>query len=680
MVKRSNLTLIYFIFVLISIVYLIFPKYSHSVDDIGVWTNNTSMPESNNIASHFALVYNNKLYVLGGANNSVGDNGIYSNIGDDGLLSAWSDISSKPNQLWSAGINYDNKVYLLGGANSGVRNIADVKLGIINPSGDINLWTDVTPLPSALSLGGATIIGNRIYHVGGTTNGQDPSLATDDIWMADIDNSTGILSSWTLAGKLPEALIKFGIVNDNGYIIIVGGESPSGTSDKVISTKINIDGTIGSWSSQPNLIYPNNRGSITKLSDHIILAGGYTPEITNKVVYSTVNNGSVSEWIESTNSLPYSNCCSPMSARSNHLFITGGHNGSSYISSVISTTVNFFVSTPSPAPTESATPSPSPSPSPSPTVTPTASTSATPIALNVPSLKQYSMPWKNKIYAFTKNTIHEFGCALTSSAMVLQYHGHNINPDKLNDWLKNQNDGYIRNGLINWLAVSRYTKIHDSINSPTLEYKRLLPTTENLVNELNNGRPAILKENGHFVVAKSILPETFGINDPGYANRNDLTSYGNAFLAINSYTPTHSDLSYMMFVIEPQFDIKIYDNNNNLIPTDSFVEEPINSLINPNKKSGSKLKIVTLQKPQNGNFVLKVTGPKGNYNLDSYLYDTNGKVSQENFDGRLNGNDTDRFDITFGNKKRIKEEEHKSDYRFWFKRFFDKYKYFRDHD
>lgn len=334
----------------------------------------------------------------------------------------------------------------------------------------------------------------------------------------------------------------------------------------------------------------------------------------------------------------------------------------------------FITPPPSPTPTESATPSASPSATP--TVTPTATASATPIALNVPSLKQYSLPWKNKIYAFTKNTIHEFGCALTSAAMVLQYHGHSITPDKLNDWLKNEPDGYIRNGLINWLAVSRYTKLHDSINSPSLEYKRLAGTNENLTNELNNNRPAILKENGHFVVAKSILNNAFGINDPGYSSRNDLTPYNNSFLAINSYIPSHTDLSYMMFVADPNINIKLYDSNNNLVNSQEFTEDPINNLIKPNQKSGSVVKVLIYPKPQNGKYTLKLSGARGKYNLDSYLYDTNGKVTLNKLEGRLNGYDTDKFNINFENRKSIKDKNKKSDFRFWFKDIFDLFKYF----
>lgn len=315
----------------------------------------------------------------------------------------------------------------------------------------------------------------------------------------------------------------------------------------------------------------------------------------------------------------------------------------------------------------------------SPLPTSTATPSATPIALNVPSLKQYSQPWKNKIYAFTKKTIQEFGCALTSSSMVLQYYGHNITPDELNTWLKNQPDGYIRNGLINWLAVSRYTKLHDTTNSPSLEYKRLAGTNENLINELNNNRPSILKVPGHFVVAKSILPTTFGINDPGYSNRDDLSHYGNSFLAINSYIPSHTDLSYIMFVVNPLYNINLFDSNNNVVPSEVYIEEPINNLLNPSQKSGEGLKILIYPKPEKENYVLKVSGPKGKYLLDSYLYDSDGKVTKDNFEGKLNGNDTDKFTINFKGRKRINEKERKSYFRFWFKDKFDFFKYFNKH-
>lgn len=347
--------------------------------------------------------------------------------------------------------------------------------------------------------------------------------------------------------------------------------------------------------------------------------------------------------------------------------------------------------TPTPIPTNTPTPSATATPTAEPTTTPTLAPTITPTTaptslptstpilpvLSVPSLKQYSAPWESKIYDHTKNTIHEFGCALTSAAMVLQYHGHIVLPDTLNNWLNNQSDGYIRNGLINWLAVSRYTKMHDSNSSPTLEYKRLDPTNQNLDNELNNNRPAILKENGHFIVATGKTNDSYTINDPGYANRNTLESYGNSFLAINSYTPTHSDLSYMMFVIDSRINIEIKDKNGIVIPTTSYIEGPINSINNPSTKSGDSLKIVLIEKPDTGNYRLEITGQKGKYELNSYLYDTLGNVNQNKFMGEIKNNETDKYTINYSsNKEKIKKSKNILENLYWhkfFSKFFEKH-------
>lgn len=318
--------------------------------------------------------------------------------------------------------------------------------------------------------------------------------------------------------------------------------------------------------------------------------------------------------------------------------------------------------TPSPIPTVEPTTAPTPSPTAIATSMPTA------IPMSVPNLKQYSLPWKDKIYDHTKRSIQEFGCALTSAAMVLQYHGHNIMPDRLNEWLKQQPDGYLSNGLVNWLAVSRYTKIHDSTNSPTLEYKRLDPTLSNLDNEINSNRPSILKEVGHFIVGTGKVSNSYTINDPGYANRETLASYDNSFLAINSYRPTHSDLSYMMFVTDPDVNLELLNMSGTPILTDSHIEEPITSIYDPTIKSGESIRITLFEKPENGKYNLKVTGQSGKYRLDSYLYDIAGVATKNTVIGSLQGGDTDNFIISFENRRKIKEKGKRSDFKLWLKR------------
>ena len=92
--------------------------------------------------------------------------------------------------------------------------------------------------------------------------------------------------------------------------------------------------------------------------------------------------------------------------------------------------------------------------------------------LNVPPLKQISDPWQNQVYDSANlwsplnPTINRWGCALTSAAMVFQYHGltklpdnTTLDPGTVNAWLKTQLDGYVGNGYVNWLALSRLFSI-----------------------------------------------------------------------------------------------------------------------------------------------------------------------------------------------------------------------------
>lgn len=319
--------------------------------------------------------------------------------------------------------------------------------------------------------------------------------------------------------------------------------------------------------------------------------------------------------------------------------------------------------TPSPTPTPTLTPSPMSTPTPTLTPTPTITSTPTPTpistptitptptsttsSLNIPNYKQYQGGWENNIYDHTEKYIKNLGCALTSASMVLSYYGHNITPDILNNWLNSQPDGYIGYGLINWLAVSRYTKINDSPISPTLEYKRYPFDINILNNELNVFQPAILKVPGHFIVAKEKQNNIYNINDPGYSNRDTLNSYSNNFIALNSYKPTHSDLSYLMFVADSDLSLTLYDQQNNQITSDNFIEEPINDIFEPNSPYGQSVSVLLFAKPSNSNYKLKVEGPKGNYELKTYLYDNNGNVTNNSFKGLLFGNDTDIYNIKY---------------------------------
>lgn len=272
-------------------------------------------------------------------------------------------------------------------------------------------------------------------------------------------------------------------------------------------------------------------------------------------------------------------------------------------------------------------------------------------SLNVPNLKQYDPPWNDDVYdsatSWSVNpTIERWGCALTSASMVLKYFNHNINPDDLNNWLNSQPDGYLRSGLLNWLAVSRYTRINQDADSPILEYRRFGPDQTILENELIAGNPAILKLPGHFVVAKGKTGSDFDINDPA-TTRNLLSSYGESYLALNRYRATSTNLSYVMFAIDSDITLQLLDSEENLVEGSYFLDEPLVDDIDGNQTSGEELRIFLLPTPTQGNYTLEATG-SGIYQLDSYLYGLEGDVRTDSSNGILQEGQIDEFLVTIG--------------------------------
>jgi|GEM_PF-3338364 len=286
-------------------------------------------------------------------------------------------------------------------------------------------------------------------------------------------------------------------------------------------------------------------------------------------------------------------------------------------------------------------------------------------SLPVPLLKQTDSQWGKQTYDSANiwnpsdPTIGSWGCALTSAAMVFQYYGINklpdgtpLDPDTLNTWLRNQPDGYVGNGLLNWLALSRLSKLAASKNNistfDALEYQRVGGNnTHELSSDLNNSIPAILEEPGHFIVGTGISGSTFTINDPYYNRTNLENGYNNSFLSLGKYTPSHTDLSYIMAVSDKDVNIKLSDDNNNPLGSE-FIQQPIVNPSNPAQSSGQPQNFFYLQKPTTGIYKLSATSTASTmYQLFLYLYDQNGNVLPVQQTTFLNKNTPTTFTINF---------------------------------
>lgn len=276
------------------------------------------------------------------------------------------------------------------------------------------------------------------------------------------------------------------------------------------------------------------------------------------------------------------------------------------------------------------------------------------IFLNVPIIKQSDPSWGSikydhaDIWSPMNDSISRWGCALTSATMVLNYFNYPINVPNLNEWLVNQPDGYLRNGLVNWLAISRYSKEHSFNIKPILKYKQITNTLS-ILNGLTNKIPSIIGQNGHFFVAKGKSINKLLINDPFYSktliNFDELDD-----VAIGQYEPTSSDLSYIMIVNNSNLNLYFVNAENRLI-TQPIIISKNNYIKAADDESQQSLpvSITYIQQPNYLNdYQIILSGPSGKYFLDIYLYSVDGKVRIYTINGYLfNNTDTNNLKIHF---------------------------------
>lgn len=272
--------------------------------------------------------------------------------------------------------------------------------------------------------------------------------------------------------------------------------------------------------------------------------------------------------------------------------------------------------------------------------------------LNVPLYKQTDPRWAGYVYDSAKkwspndSGIGAWGCSLTSAVMVFKFYGLskinnvNLNPETLNNWLNTQYDGYLSNGAINWLALSRLSKqlvLQNSITSfDALEFsKQFTNDLEEMKNYIVSEEPPILEEPGHFVVATGFNNDDILINDPYYP-RDYLSSYSNKFKSINLFYPSKTDLSYILITTDPDMDIHL--KNQGSVMGNEYIQDPINNPKN-NKNSGNSIKIILLPKPESKDYTIELNSTVSkNYHIQTYLYDKAGNLIHIKITGKTKGN------------------------------------------
>ncbi len=282
------------------------------------------------------------------------------------------------------------------------------------------------------------------------------------------------------------------------------------------------------------------------------------------------------------------------------------------------------------------------------------------ISLQIPLLKQTDDRWNQLEYDSAKKwsslpTISRWGCALTSMVMILHYYhidfllnNYYITPATLNDWLLAQPDGYVGDGNLNWLAVTRLTwQIHQRFNTPKLEFVRLAADLTNAKNEIEQQRPVIIPIHDHFIVADGVTPDEqdLFVEDP-YYNVQLFSKYQTQPLAIDTFIPSYTDLSYLFLAHQPGITVNLYDQTGQAVsqfagyqsqiasddqsmenfPVDSDSVAASNSATTSTVSHSPSTIEHLLAKPSSGNYVLEISADQPNvYPLQFFSYDQAGE-------------------------------------------------------
>ncbi len=248
-------------------------------------------------------------------------------------------------------------------------------------------------------------------------------------------------------------------------------------------------------------------------------------------------------------------------------------------------------------------------------------------------------------------TIKQKGCALTSAAMVLSYHGVNVEPSTLNTWLINYIDGkgnprgYDSSGNIYWNAISAYAhSVGKTVN--------FLGTGGNLENSICTYGPQIVSVNSksHWVTptGRDADKTTYLINDPNGGVATTLAvRYNNIYGDIRLFGGPeyiYTDITGIVIRFHSPGELIITDPQGRRTGYDpvsgfSYTEIPGSSYSSfyladdETGDLGPDTKEIDIRQPIAGDYQLQVIGTDtGTYALEIAVYDPNLNPSGSNFE------------------------------------------------
>lgn len=230
------------------------------------WYSDTALSSARSLSR--AVAYNNTMYIVGGttAGTTTGIATVErASISPTGVLTNWTAETGlgTGNERYGMGVHvYNDYLYVIGGAKSTTTQTT-IYYNKINSDGTLNSWqTNATPLDTARAgLGGSfsTIWGGYLYVAGGCTTVTAQyycsSNISSDIRLASI-NADGSITDWTTIAGITGTRMSYGFTAWRNNLYAIGGCTATNSASTTCSSpssntyygSINSDGDVSTVS------------------------------------------------------------------------------------------------------------------------------------------------------------------------------------------------------------------------------------------------------------------------------------------------------------------------------------------------------------------------------------------------------------------------------------------------
>jgi len=225
---------------------------------VGEWRKETPMPDYRAYLGGAVEAVNNRIYVFGGlllAGPTTSENDapvagdvLWTEVQGDGTLAPWK-RSPGPEELQRSCVATcaDDQFVFITGGQRRGE-VADYVLRAeFNENGEPGVWSHAGKLPVPLWFHGSSLINDRLYIWGGLSQSQ-PTPANKHVWSAGV-RKDGTIEPWREEAPLPKGVYSSAFCGFNDYLVALGGRFEGGYPNTGIFFARVEHGRVGAWQS-----------------------------------------------------------------------------------------------------------------------------------------------------------------------------------------------------------------------------------------------------------------------------------------------------------------------------------------------------------------------------------------------------------------------------------------------